>query len=76
LSPLTRIGTTTAAILALVFAVLPLAAWWDARSLRRTGHSEAADMLVLAAMIALVLSMGFASYTATTSEQDCRHMES
>ncbi len=33
-------------------------------------------MLVLAAMIALVLSMGFASYTATTSEQDCRHMES
>ncbi len=69
LSPLTRIGTTTASILAVACVVLPLAAWWDARRLRRTGHSEAADMLVLATMVALVLSMGFASYAADLAEQ-------
>lgn len=69
LSPLTRIGTTNATIQAIVCASLPLAAWWDARRLRRAGHPVAADTLVLAAMVAMVTLMGFAFYTADLAEQ-------
>lgn len=69
LSPLTRIGTTNATIQAIVCATLPLAAWWDARRLRRAGHPEAADTLVLAAMVTMVMLMGSAFYTANLAEQ-------